>query len=462
MPVATYSVHILGRGSGRSAVRQSAYGSGKTLRVSSALAAASYRSGEPLRDQQQEKTFDYSGREDVVHTEILAPDHAPEWAYNREVLHNTVEAAEKRKDAQLLRSLIIGLPRELTLEQNIELLREHVQEQFVARGMIADIAIHDKESSDGGRNPHAHVLLTLRDVTADGFDKKNRAWNHPGLVETWRNAWEQKQNEHLAAAGSDARVDMRSYERQGLDQAPTEHLGYDAGELEKQGIQTERGRKNEAIKTANAVRAGAREEPHIDAAANDNQRQAGRAAAERDDQREQAAREKPRTPADALRQQDRERQQQRGAWWGMMKDSLAGWQRHWDKQAERMQQHYAVLTSRETYAKLASMFSWGAKPQDPARQQEEEYRQKPRRVWSQEQREDFRKLQPYLQQQTDLTTRERAHAVAVHMQYLRQQREQERRDAMLRIEQQRVNARYRSIEQDRPIPTRERTRERGR
>src|SRR5690606_9861204 len=254
MPVATYSVHILGRGGGRSSVGASAYGSGKTLRVSSSLAAASYRSGDRLQDEQIEQTFDYSSRDDVMHTEIMTPEHAPAWASNREVLWNKVEAAEKRKDAQLCRSLIIGLPRELDLEQNKALLREHVQEQFVSKGMIADIAIHDKEASDGGRNPHAHVLLTMREVDQDGFGKKNRDWNHPSLVETWRSAWEQKQNDHLEAAGNDARVNMKSYARQGVDKTPEVHRGPKVDALERQGAEQSRGHRNRETKQRNWLR----------------------------------------------------------------------------------------------------------------------------------------------------------------------------------------------------------------
>jgi hypothetical protein len=459
MPVATYSISILGRGGGRSAVKQSAYGSGKTLRVSSALAASSYRSGEKLRDEQLGQTFDYTGREDVVHTEILAPQHAPDWASNREMLWNTVEAAEKRKDAQLARSLIIGLPRELSMEQNIDLVRQHVWEQFVARGMIADIAIHEKEAADGQRNPHAHVLLTLRDVTANGFGNKNRDWNHPTLAEAWRDAWGQRQNAYLEAAGSDARVDMRSYERQGREQLPTEHLGYEANELEKQGTPTAVGDQNRAIEQENARRAEA-----ANKAVNPPGKAAQGAPAASNDNQQQAAKDRPHTPADAIKRRDSERQQQREAQWRWMKDALDGWQRYWDKQTERVQQGYAYVASKLDTDTLKAWFARGAKPGPTQDRPEAEYQQKPQRVWSQEQRDDYRMLQPYLQQHADLTTRERAHATAVHMQYVQQQREQERRAVMQNIAQRQAKSRYRSIEQDRPLPgqERERTRARGR
>jgi len=248
-----------------------AYGSGQTLKVVSILAAASYRSGQPLRDHKENVVYDYSDREDVRYTAILAPEHVPDELLDRETLWNAVEIRENRKNSRLARSIIIALPRELELEQNIALLREHVQDTYVAEGMIADIAIHDKESSDGGTNPHAHVLLTVREIGEDGSwaKNKNRRWDGyetredrearqaagmPSIMERWRLAWETAQNAHLEAAEIEARISMESYADQGINRTPTRHRGPRVDKLEEKGVDTRVEEHNRSIRHENLMR----------------------------------------------------------------------------------------------------------------------------------------------------------------------------------------------------------------
>lgn len=260
MPNPHFQVQVIGRSMGRSAVASAAYRSGATLTARpssgrrSILATSAYRSGERLRDQQLGLTFDYRRKEQIAHVEIAAPDGAPPWARDREPLWNAVEASEKRKDAQLARDLIVALPRELTTAQNVALVREFVAEHFVGRGMVADFAIHESDAADGARNPHAHIMLTLRDIGPDGFGKKQRAWNDPGLVAAWRDAWAETTNRHLEAAGSAARVDLRSLAARGIDKEPAIHLGYGANGLERKGIATTPGDRNRAARQSNALR----------------------------------------------------------------------------------------------------------------------------------------------------------------------------------------------------------------
>jgi ATP-dependent exoDNAse (exonuclease V) alpha subunit len=146
------------------------------------VAAAAYRSGERLYDSSQGKWFEFD-KPDVVHTEIMAPADAsvPGWVFDRQTLWNMVERAEKRADAQLAREVEITLPRELTKEQHIELVRSFVRDQYVSQGMVADITIHRPDASDGEEQPHAHVLLTMRRLdpsSETGFSaKKERDWN---------------------------------------------------------------------------------------------------------------------------------------------------------------------------------------------------------------------------------------------------------------------------------------------
>lgn len=231
----------------------------------SAIASAAYRSGEALYNESEKKTHDYTRKEDVRHTEIMAPSDAPSWVNDRQTLWNTVEAGEKRKDARFARTMTLALPREMDVKQNLELVREYVQNNFVKHGMVADIAIHEARSNDGGKNPHAHIMLTMRDIAPDGFsEKKNRTWDKKELLVSWRDSWEEHTNRHLEMAGHDTRISMQSYETQGKDQVPTIHMGPEASALEEQGIETRRGNRNREITQENARRGSAKEQPTKD------------------------------------------------------------------------------------------------------------------------------------------------------------------------------------------------------
>lgn len=212
---------------------------------------------------------DYARRGGVVHEEIIAPENTPEWMKNRDALWNAVEAAEKRKDAQLSREVQLALPHEISPAQRLALAREFVAREFVARGMIADLAIHEPHRQGDDRNHHAHVMLTLRELTADGFGNKNRDWNARQAIEQWREAWAEAVNRALERAGHDQRVDHRTLELQRaeaaakaeqaraandnrtahvmefeaarLDRDPEPKIGHIAMALERRGERTARG-----------------------------------------------------------------------------------------------------------------------------------------------------------------------------------------------------------------------------
>lgn len=228
----------------------------------SVVAAAAYRSGERLYDSLQDKWFEFE-KPDVLHKEILAPDNVPvaEWVFDRQALWNMVEKAEKRVDAQLAREVEITLPRELTPDQCVELVRSFVRDQFVSKGMVADIAIHRPDASDGKEQPHAHVLLTLRRLdptSVTGFASlKERDWNEPEPirkavaearkrfnntdlpedkaaleaaekqrnVNVWRAEWAGYANRALEAVGSAARIDHRTLEAQGIARPAQPNIG---------------------------------------------------------------------------------------------------------------------------------------------------------------------------------------------------------------------------------------------
>ncbi len=143
---------------------------------SSAVASAAYRSASRLRDERLERCHDFTNKPGVVHSEIMLPDGAPEELRDREVLWNTVEAGEKRKDAQLSREVEFAIPREMSQRQGVELAREFVQRTFVDQGMVADLNVHWDVGADGLTKPHAHVMLSMREVGEEGFGSQG-----PGL-----------------------------------------------------------------------------------------------------------------------------------------------------------------------------------------------------------------------------------------------------------------------------------------
>lgn len=197
------TVKIIGRGGGKCAI-----------------AAAAYRSRDKLYDEQQGIEYDYSKKKDLAHDEILLPENAPERLKDRQTLWNEVERSEKRVDARLSREVEVALPKELNLDQQIELVREYAQTQFVDRGMIADICIHKSDT-----NPHAHIMLTTREVNQDGFGKKDPAWDKRGELLKWREEWAMVQNRHLIQAGHDVQVDHRSFAERGIDLEPQIKIG---------------------------------------------------------------------------------------------------------------------------------------------------------------------------------------------------------------------------------------------
>lgn len=156
-----------------------------------------------------------------MHTEILLPSHAPPEFSDRSALWNSVEKIEKAKNSQLAREIEIAIPKELSPKQQIELVRQYVNDNFVSVGMCADFAIHDKQ--DG--NPHAHIMLTMRPLEQNGqWGAKSKKeyivdengervklkngkyktrkintvdWNEQDKAELWRSKWAEIANKFL-------------------------------------------------------------------------------------------------------------------------------------------------------------------------------------------------------------------------------------------------------------------------
>ena len=268
---------IISRGnSGRSVIRAAAYRSGSMLNK------AAYRSGTQLRDERAEDTFNYKPRaQEVVHSEILAPKNGPTWLQAeppnskedmhkqramRERLWNTIEVIEKRKDSRLAREFVLALPRELTMDQQVDLVRGWCQQEFVSKGLVVDFAVH---KSKFGLNPHAHVLCTTRPVEGESFGKKPSTAGHfsgRGVVgqngkselHAWRDSWARAENGALEKAGRPERVDHRSLKARGIDREPEPKMGVAATASKRRGQDSERFRLWRYVKSLNFSRAWTR------------------------------------------------------------------------------------------------------------------------------------------------------------------------------------------------------------
>jgi Ti-type conjugative transfer relaxase TraA len=221
----------------------------------SAVAAAAYRSANELHDQRQGQSFDYSDKPHVVHSEIILPEGAPAWMADRSQLWNAVEMGEKRKDSQMAREVEFAIPQELSQAEGIALAREFVEREFVARGMVADLNVHWEAD-----NPHAHVMLTMREVNGQGFGYKATAWDKVALLKEWREHWADLANQRLLRAGYDMRIDHRSYKDQGVVLEPTSHLGKAVDEMRARGAYTERARRLDEVRERNAEKIEAQPE----------------------------------------------------------------------------------------------------------------------------------------------------------------------------------------------------------
>ncbi|HFZ6603929.1 TPA: MobQ family relaxase [Streptococcus agalactiae] len=246
----------------------------------SAVASAAYISCEKIKNEWDGVTHDYHNKKGLLHSEIFLPKNIPIRLKDRATLWNNVELNEKASNAQLARNFIIALPKELSFEENKRLITDFIQENFVSKGMIVDLAIHD-ESNEGNNNIHAHIMTTLRPINEKGewlakskkeyvLDEKGEKvklksgnyrtrkveltdWNNKGNAEKWRENFARLCNQYLEKNHQEKRVDHRSYKRQGIEEIPTIHMGASASALEKKGIETDKGNINREIKKHNSL-----------------------------------------------------------------------------------------------------------------------------------------------------------------------------------------------------------------
>ncbi|EEB7841102.1 MobA/MobL family protein [Salmonella enterica subsp. enterica serovar Mishmarhaemek] len=178
------------------------------------VAKAAYHARTRITDDRIGQVFDFSHRTDLHSHIILAPVFAPAHIVeSSSALWNEVEKVERQNNGQTARYFDVAIPVELSNDDKKKLVAEYCQKNFVDKGMIADIAFHDLD----GKNPHAHVMLTLKTITTAGFGKKDRSWNDKKMMLQWRESWATMSNSYLEAAGNEERIDHRSLRTQCAD-----------------------------------------------------------------------------------------------------------------------------------------------------------------------------------------------------------------------------------------------------
>jgi hypothetical protein len=211
----------------------------------SVVAAAAYRLGTNLHEQEVDQVHDYRRRSGVAVTFTCAPADAPEWAHDPERLWNAANAAEKRKNSTLAREIELALPAAVDAKAREDIARAVAQELVNRYGVVVSGAIHEPSRSGDQRNHHAHLLFTTRRMESEGLTTKTRVLDAkatgPQEVTYLRGFTCDLINAALEEAGSDERVDHRSFATRGIEQEPTEHLGPGGTALERRAEQSGRG-----------------------------------------------------------------------------------------------------------------------------------------------------------------------------------------------------------------------------
>jgi len=247
MAIAFARARYVSRSSGGNAVRSAAY----NARAEIAAPATS-------------QVFYFKHRGDLEHHQVLLPEGADPILSESAILWNAAEAAEKRKDAQVARELVLALPNnaDVSLEDQVELARSFAIEHFVSKGVAVQLDVHaphadpgEEQSVGEGANWHAHLLVTTRRVEGAGFEDRKardlspevRSVGKRKIVaegDLWGELWRAHQDRWFVEHGLGVRVDATAA-------VPGEHLG----PKRMRGVGSRAAARAEELRTANEVAA---------------------------------------------------------------------------------------------------------------------------------------------------------------------------------------------------------------
>jgi len=239
----------------------------------SVIAKAAYNAREKLTEERTGEVKDYTRKQDrAVWSGLFVDKAAPAWAHDREKLWNAADAFEKRKDAQIAYNVIASLPHQLTDRQREFIVKDFAREQFLRRGVAADVHIHEPSAQGDDRNHHVHMLVSMREMTPEGFGKRRvLTWeDREQNLARWRELWAERCARELEKAGHtqeaerwrEGHRDLEHQRRAALergdtafaetlkDRQATKHRGPAVDAMERRGKTTERGEQHRETVTA--------------------------------------------------------------------------------------------------------------------------------------------------------------------------------------------------------------------
>lgn len=225
-------------------------------RKRSVVGLTAYIVGAILHDSRNHRTYDRRYHDGpILEAKVMLPATVPEEYTNIQFLLDSLNAAEKRRDAQMARHYDMALPIELSLEQHIELAEDFLRRHFLSRGQCAIYAIHYNAPNYRGRgaiepideirdNPHLHVIVPFRGMDEHGFQPtklSSRDTNNRFYLIALRRDWADHQNRWFEQLSLDVRVSHKSLRAQGIERPAAFPLEASEMALERQGIRTARG-----------------------------------------------------------------------------------------------------------------------------------------------------------------------------------------------------------------------------
>lgn len=224
----------------------------------SATAGAAYRSADKIKDKRTCELHDYTKKQGIIYTEIVAPN---EQKTERSALWNMAELAEKRKDGTTAKEYEVSLPAELSANERQSLALEFAKYLVERHHCVADICLHEPNKYGDQRNCHAHILCTTRifkegkltskcDVELSDRDRKKKGLGgRKAELDHSRKAWEQMLNIALERANVQERVSCLSLAEQGIEREPQQHMGKSATAIERKGLKPRRTRVKDIVET---------------------------------------------------------------------------------------------------------------------------------------------------------------------------------------------------------------------
>lgn len=213
-----------------------------------ATASIAYQTCSKVEDRTTGLIYNYQPKKnDLIKAVRFLPSEYPEWAkiQNKDFgeFWNRVQEKENRKNSQFARDIDLAFQKELSLDDNFECLKKWVQTNWTNRGLVADVCVHNEHKHKDGTtndNIHAHVMVATRKVNNDGWTEKDREANDREFYKATRKSWADIVNAKFIEKGINEHIDERTYEEQGIDKVPQQHLGATAIDMQRKGKQTKK------------------------------------------------------------------------------------------------------------------------------------------------------------------------------------------------------------------------------